>query len=226
MSEQITEAPADEYDSEQGYPPIGTPEACLIVALDCDHFRVLGHTGRFFHGQINCAGIPDGMIGIGNVPDEHGYWVMENGSVWTNQDHDSGVVDDCGVEGDWRPARLEDFDHFDADVPACMAPPMTVDVSAELNGSVGPLVMCNRVLPMNLTAVDQHDDAYHTHQIGVDFQSFVNVSAWRSDGSGRSLVAEVVGVLLMWFGARNLAKQEGGRVDVMINVAGGRKVES
>lgn len=105
-----------EYNPEDHYPPIGTEEACLIVSLDCDTYRVLGHTGRAFHGQIECAGYNGEELGLQNVPEEPGYWVMERGSVHASED-------EFEIDGDWRPAVAGDFDRFNADMPDCWLEP-------------------------------------------------------------------------------------------------------
>ena len=107
-----------EYDPNENYPPIGTPEECLVLVINSENFEVLGHAGRFFHAQIGCVGYNGEEIGIDDVPDKHGYWVMENGSVWTSTDYDSGVVDDCGISGHWRPATAADFERFGVSLPA------------------------------------------------------------------------------------------------------------
>lgn len=109
-----------EHD-EPPYPPIGTEEACLIIALDCEQFMALGHTGRYMHGQCACAGVDGPETGI-RVPDDldPGYWVMRNGRVygggpyWTPYGEE---YDDPEVSGDWRKARRSDFDHFNVDWP-------------------------------------------------------------------------------------------------------------
>jgi hypothetical protein len=80
------DADAQSYDPADHYPPKGTEEACLAIVIDSEMFRVLGHTGRYMHGQINCAGYQGEELGLNNVPDDPGFWVMERGSVWTSFD--------------------------------------------------------------------------------------------------------------------------------------------
>lgn len=101
----------DSDDPADYYPPIGTPEAALVISLAGDNFTVIAHTGRFFHGQIGCAGYNGeelGMTGSGDL--DLGYYVFENGKPWSYDD-------DCGIDGDWRPATPKDFIDFDADMP-------------------------------------------------------------------------------------------------------------
>jgi len=115
IANSIASAPPS-YDPADDYPPKGTPEACLLLVMNNEQFLVLGHTGRFFHGSINCAGYNGEEIGIQNVPDEHGYWVMEDGGVYCDEDT-------AEVSGNWRPAILNDFIHFEADLPVGFAVP-------------------------------------------------------------------------------------------------------
>lgn len=101
----------DSYAPENHYPPIGTEESAMVLVISSDNFTVLSHTGRFMHGQCNCAGFDGEEIGLKNVPDEPGYWVLRNGTM------------DCGEDwadlyGDWSEATLDDFTRFDIDVPA------------------------------------------------------------------------------------------------------------
>lgn len=99
----------DEDDPNENYPPKGTPEFAIVINITCDQYIVLYHTGRYFHAQINCAGFNGEEIGITNVPDEPGVWVFENGKPWDHKDWETGIVDDYGITGDWRPAIAKDI---------------------------------------------------------------------------------------------------------------------
>jgi hypothetical protein len=116
----ITESEADPDDPNENYPPKGTEDACLLVNIDDYRFKMLGHTGRFFHAQCDCAGYDGEEIGIEGIPEEAGYWVMEKGVVSYSRDWESGVVDEVTISGEWRPALLEDFEKFNADEPECL----------------------------------------------------------------------------------------------------------
>ncbi|AXQ69123.1 hypothetical protein HOU02_gp099 [Caulobacter phage CcrBL9] len=109
----------DPYNPNDHYPPKGTPDGCLILALSCDNFTVLGHTGRYLHAMINCAGFNGEELGLEGVPDEPGYWVCENGSVNAGTDSYTGEGY-AEMYGDWRPARREDFEHYGVDMPAML----------------------------------------------------------------------------------------------------------
>jgi hypothetical protein len=103
----------DDQDPSEHYPPVGTPETALVVVIDCDNYCVLAHTGRYFHAQCDCAGFQGEEVGITDVPDgDPGVYVFENGEVWTTTCPDSGCVDDCGIDGDWRLATPEDVVRF------------------------------------------------------------------------------------------------------------------
>lgn len=116
----ILEEDDDSPDRDENYPPIGTPDACLGLSLDGDAtFTILGHTGRFFHAQCNCAGFWGEEVGI-DFPDFIGYFVLEKGVTWNTIDWESGEVDDYGINGDIRPAELKDFIHFNVDIPHCL----------------------------------------------------------------------------------------------------------
>ena len=108
-----------EYDPSDHYPPKGTEEACLILSLGNEQFTVLGHTGRYFHGQCACAGYDGEEVGIAEAMDlDHGYWVMEKGRVYGGGGPDMrGEYDDPEVGGEWRRARLSDFKRFNVDAP-------------------------------------------------------------------------------------------------------------
>jgi len=112
MDVNLTETLPDPHAPENNYPPMGTEESCLVLALNCETLEVLGHTGRFFHGQIECAGFSGEEIGVENVPDESGYFVMERGVVSCGEDY-------AEVDGDWRPATAGDFKRFNVDLPLC-----------------------------------------------------------------------------------------------------------
>jgi hypothetical protein len=101
----------DDYDPTAHYPPIGTEESAMILNLDGESFIVLAHTGRFMHGQINCAGFSGEELGLQDVPDEPGYWVLRNGVVSAGEDY-------ADLYGDWEPAQGDDFVRFDVDLPA------------------------------------------------------------------------------------------------------------
>ncbi len=101
-----------DYDPANDYPPKGTPETALVIVINEELFEVLDHTGRYFHGMINCAGYSGVDILIDAVPDEPGYWVFENGVSW--KDHYEG---DYGISGDWRKARLSDFTKYSVECP-------------------------------------------------------------------------------------------------------------
>ncbi len=107
-----------EEEPDPEYPPKGTEETALILAIDCDNFTVLAHTGRFMHAQLVCAGVDGEYIGL-NTEDvvDPGYWVMEKGSYWESRDWETNVVDDGGLDGEWRRAALEDFAAFDLRLP-------------------------------------------------------------------------------------------------------------
>ena len=111
----------DPSDPEYHYPPTGTEEACLIIAFDCEQFKVLGHTGRYFHGQCACAGYDGEEVGIQVPVDmDPGYWVMRNGTVSGGgpyQTYEGTEYDDPEVSGDWCKARRSDFEHFNVDWP-------------------------------------------------------------------------------------------------------------
>lgn len=105
----------DTKNPEDEYPPIGTPETAIVIVINCDNYEVVDYTGRFFHAQIGCAGFHGEEIGITNVPDSPGVYVMDNGKPWEGKDWETGIVDDYGIEGDWRLATKEDFKRFDVD---------------------------------------------------------------------------------------------------------------
>jgi hypothetical protein len=110
MKANIFEGIEDEHTPEENYPPKGTPERALLVVIDCDDYHVVDYTGRFFHGQIACAGVQGEEVGITGVPDDDpGVYVFENGKPWTTTDWETGVVDDYGIDGDFRKATLEEY---------------------------------------------------------------------------------------------------------------------
>lgn len=102
------------------YPPIGTAETCLVLVISNENFFVLGYTGRFLTCQIDANGAWAGEeLGIEMVPDKHGYWVMESGRVsGGGKDFFSGEWNDAMIGGIWRPATVEDFKAFNAELPA------------------------------------------------------------------------------------------------------------
>lgn len=105
-------------DHEDDYPPIGTPERALIIAIDCDNFHVLAHTGRFFHAQRNLAGLDGEEIGLDRDPNlEPGYYVFEGGNAWQHRDWETGVIDDYGLGGTWRQPTRADFEAFEVPFP-------------------------------------------------------------------------------------------------------------
>tara|TARA_R100001086_G_scaffold205174_1_gene121042 strand:- start:1377 stop:1745 length:369 start_codon:yes stop_codon:yes gene_type:complete len=102
----------EEEPRSDEYPPKGTPEEAIIIALDEETYRVLAHTGRFFHAQLVGAGV-DGMeVGISDVPSDPGIWFFSEGSYWSSKDWETGIVDDYGISGKIRKATKEDFDKF------------------------------------------------------------------------------------------------------------------
>lgn len=107
----------DDYAPEDDYPPKGTPNTALIISITKDQYTVLAHTGRYFHGQINCAGLSGEEVGISNVPDEPGVWVLEDGAPWSSRDWETGIVDDYGIEGTFRKATPADFEKFGLECP-------------------------------------------------------------------------------------------------------------
>lgn len=107
----------DPNAAEENYPAKGTPETALVVSLTCDQYHVIHHTGRYFYGQVECAGFQGEDVGISDVPDEPGIWVFESGKVWTSTDWETGIQDDFGIEGTWRKARPEDFEKAGLECP-------------------------------------------------------------------------------------------------------------
>lgn len=98
-----------EYSPEEDYPPKGTPERALLVVINCDNYHVVDYTGRFLHAQIACAGYQGEEVGIRGVPDDPGVYVFENGKPWNGTDWETGVIDDFGIDGDFRPATFEEY---------------------------------------------------------------------------------------------------------------------
>ena len=100
------------------YPDKGTPNTALICALDCEGYTVISHTGRFFFAQCADAGYSGEEVGVSNLPDDDpGFWVMENGVTWESTDWESGIVDDYGIEGDFRKPTMVDFIRYDFPYP-------------------------------------------------------------------------------------------------------------
>lgn len=127
FSKLITEAEPEGYNPEDDYPPIEEPNEALGLSLDGDcNYWILAHTGRYLHGQIECAGMNGEESGI-SFPDEIGYFVLENGKGWNSRDWETGIVDDYGLDGDTRPALYADFVKFKADIP-----PMLADMQRDL----------------------------------------------------------------------------------------------
>lgn len=112
-------------NDEKNYPAMGTPNTALLAVLDNETYKVLDHKGRFFHAQLNCAGVDGIEVGIDGVPDEPGFYVFYDGTPWTTKDWESGHVDDYGIEGKFRKARPEDFEAAGLDCPLDLSP--TVD---------------------------------------------------------------------------------------------------
>lgn len=96
--------------NEDMYPPIGTPETALLAVLYSDNYKVLAHTGRYFHGTCACAGFDGEETGITNVPDEPGFYFFHTGKPWAHKCWETGVADDFGIDGEFRKATPEDFD--------------------------------------------------------------------------------------------------------------------
>lgn len=94
---------------DEDRPPRGTPETALLAALGEDSYHVLHHTGRYFYGTCELAGFTDEEVGIRGVPDEPGYYVLEDGKVGTWKDWETGLCEDVWVDGRIRKARPEDF---------------------------------------------------------------------------------------------------------------------
>lgn len=116
----IKELIALKDEKYENYPPIGTPEACLILSLDGDtNFTILGYTGSWCYDMFALAGVDGEESGV-KAPIEPGYWVLEEGRYWETKDWETGYTDDCGLNGTLRPAILRDFEHFNADIPKCM----------------------------------------------------------------------------------------------------------
>mgnify|MGYP001087576777 CR=1 FL=1 len=114
----ILEETKDEPDADDDYPPVGTPERALILAIDADNFTVLAHTGRFFHAQIACAGYDGEEVGIERPADlEPGYYVYEGTKAWERKDWETGLIDDYGLGGALRPATHADFFTFGVKPP-------------------------------------------------------------------------------------------------------------
>jgi hypothetical protein len=109
MKANIFEGIEGEHTPEENYPPKGTPERALLVVINCDNYHVVDYTGRFFHGQIACAEVQGEEVGICDVPDDPGVYVFENGKPWTTTDWETGVVDDYGINGDFRKATFEEY---------------------------------------------------------------------------------------------------------------------
>ncbi len=111
-----------EEEPDPGYPPIGTPETALVLAIDCDNYPVLGHTGRYMHAQMVCAGVDGQEVGLNTdqldvAGWEPGYCVLERGVFWESRDCETNVVDDCGLDGHWRRAVSEDFMFYGIAIP-------------------------------------------------------------------------------------------------------------
>lgn len=114
------EVDLDDPNLEENYPPLGTPETALVVVLDEDRFEIIAHTGRFFHGMLNCAGYGSEEVGLVVEPDlSPGVYVVENCSVSAGEDW-------CEATGTWRKANVNDLIDFEfigkADSPFDPAP--------------------------------------------------------------------------------------------------------
>lgn len=106
-----------DFDPADHYPPEDEENSALVLAIDCDTFTVIEHTGRFLHGSINCAGYKGIDTGIAGCPDEPGYWVMRNGTV-IDTSHWEHPGTEFELQGDWAPAQPEDFARFGVELPA------------------------------------------------------------------------------------------------------------
>lgn len=102
-------ATLEDNEAENSYPPVGTPETAIVVVIDSENFKILAHTGRYFHGTCVCAGYTGEESGLCGVPDEPGFYFFYDGKVWTSQCWETGIVDDWGIEGSFRKATPEDF---------------------------------------------------------------------------------------------------------------------
>lgn len=224
MGEQITAEANDRYDPENDYPPEGTENACLIISLDCDRFEVLGHSGRYFHVQINCAGYNSEEIGIDDIPDQPGYWVMENGIL-------GGEPDNLSMSGEWRPAAREDFTRFNVDLPACWQPAAAVIVHP-FDGKVHMTAMCNRALRWRLQVSDElwkkQEDMDAHYPVGrfvirdhdQDRQGMIAIKPLNGSQTECDRATEIAHIGTMYLNANDLAKVEGKRIEVYINVVG------
>ncbi len=99
------------YDPLLHYPPEGTKNSCLILALDATTFRVIGHTGRYLYHRVVILGSRNEDIGLCDVPSEPGFWIMDEGAVCSTDE----------LAGNWRPAIPADFKRYEAAVPECFA---------------------------------------------------------------------------------------------------------
>ncbi len=109
---------------DDGYPPEGTPETALVIVWSGEDyaFHIMAHTGRYFHGTVEVAGFNGEESGMEGVPEEPGFYVMENGRVSSHRDRETGIVEEVLIHGDWRKARLADFDRFGIECPLDLSP--------------------------------------------------------------------------------------------------------
>lgn len=109
---------------EDGYPPKGTPETALVIVWSGEDyaFHIMAHTGRYFYGTVEVGGLNGEESGMEDVPEGPGFYVMENGRVSSHRDWETGIVDEVLIHGDWRKARLADFDRFGIECPLDLSP--------------------------------------------------------------------------------------------------------
>ncbi len=107
----FVDAPTPYADS----PPIGEPDACLILNYDGEQFVILGHTGRYLHGMLTHGGYGCDELGLIDVPNEPGYYVMHAARATGGIEHDGEHWQE--MSGEWQPALVEDFNHFKVPLP-------------------------------------------------------------------------------------------------------------
>lgn len=97
------------YEPLLHYPPEAEVSSCLILTLDADTFRVIGHTGRYLYHRVTILGARNEEIGLCDVPSEPGFWVMDEGAVCSTDE----------LAGNWRAALPSDFKRFKVALPEC-----------------------------------------------------------------------------------------------------------
>lgn len=106
----------EDDDNHSDEPPKNEPNEALICYTGNEIGTVLAHKGRFFYWQDYAVGPYGGLDEYGiNLPpeDEPGFWVLENcNRPWSSTDWETGIVDDFGVDGQYRRPTKQDFIKF------------------------------------------------------------------------------------------------------------------